>query len=241
PVTRALRVLVVNGEAAADPYEDEVYLLTVAIRPEGPQFSGNDLTVVDESELETVDLSAYHLVLLANVYRLTEEAAVRLERYVAAGGGVGIFLGDQIDPEIYNRILYRDGRGLLPAQLGEVVVAPRDRAGFVLGQMDQNHPLMRRFADPQAGLLRGVLAWQFVAAEPAKEDAAAAVAAETATRPANGAPQAGAVARVLARFDDPDKRPALVERAFGNGRVLLMTTTVDKEWTNLPDRPVFVV
>lgn len=240
PVARALRVLVVNGEAAADPYQDEVFLLTVAMRPEGPQFSGNDVTVIDENELEAADLSTYHVVLLANVYRVTEEAAARLEQYAAAGGGVGFFLGDQVDPEIYNRILYRDGKGLLPAHLSEAMSAPSDKTGLGFGEVDGAHPLMRRFADAQVGFFQGVQAWRLFASEAAAGGAASAPA--PATRP-NGAPaaQPGGPARVLLRADTPEKQPLLVERPFGAGRALLMTTSIDKEWNNLADRPVYVV
>ena len=34
--------------------------------------------------------------------------------------------------------------------------------------------------------------------------------------------------------------PALVEAEIGRGRVLLLTTTVDREWTDLPIRPGFL-
>src|SRR5205823_9407451 len=34
--------------------------------------------------------------------------------------------------------------------------------------------------------------------------------------------------------------PALVEAEMGRGRVLLLTTTVDREWTDLPIRPGFL-
>ena len=34
--------------------------------------------------------------------------------------------------------------------------------------------------------------------------------------------------------------PALVEAEVGRGRVLLLTTTVDREWTDLPIRPGFL-
>jgi hypothetical protein len=241
PVARALRVLLVNGEPSADPYQDEVFLLSVAIRPEGPQFSGNEVTVVDESNLESADLSAYHVIMLANVYRLTEEVAARLESFAAAGGGVAVFMGDQVDPEIYNRILYRDGKGLMPAQLGEVISAPNDRPGFGFGDVDGSQPLMRRFADPQAGLLRGVTTWRFIAAEPAAVGATTAPAGSAPKAAGSANSQLGVPARVLLRFDDPDKHPALIERPFGNGRVVLLTTSIDKEWTSLPDRPLFVL
>ena len=80
PVARALKVLIVNGEPSADPYLDEVFLLRVALRPEGPQFSGNDLVVIDETEFEQTDPSGFHVVLLANVYRITEAIAEDFQR-----------------------------------------------------------------------------------------------------------------------------------------------------------------
>jgi len=83
PVARALRVLLVNGEASSDPYEDEVFLLSVALRPEGPQFSGNELTTIDANELDASDLTPFHLVILANVNRVNEETAERLKFYVS--------------------------------------------------------------------------------------------------------------------------------------------------------------
>jgi hypothetical protein len=44
--------------------------------------------------------------------------------------------------------------------------------------------------------------------------------------------------RVLARLDDG--APLIVERAVGAGRVLLFTSSLDREWNDLPVQPVFV-
>lgn len=237
PVARALRVLIVNGEPSPDPFLDEVFLLTAAVRPEGPQFSGNEVTIVDDNEFEATDLSSYHAVVLANVYRVSEEMASRLESYLEAGGGVEIFLGDQVDAEVYNRILFRDGKGLLPARLGEMVSAPADSAGFAFGTPDPSHPALKRFRDAQISYFQGAAAGHFFAAEPASIAATA-----PASRP-NGGDAGVAIgpARVLMRFSDSDGHPALIERTYGAGRVLLITTSVDREWTNLPERPVYVV
>jgi hypothetical protein len=43
---------------------------------------------------------------------------------------------------------------------------------------------------------------------------------------------------VLARLDQGD--PLLLERALGNGRVLVFASSLDREWTDLPLQPVFV-
>ena len=44
--------------------------------------------------------------------------------------------------------------------------------------------------------------------------------------------------RVLIRLDDGT--PLLLERALGAGRVLLFTSSLDREWNDLPVQPVFV-
>jgi hypothetical protein len=48
----------------------------------------------------------------------------------------------------------------------------------------------------------------------------------------------GADDRVLIRLDDGT--PLLIERTVGAGRVLLFTSSLDREWNDLPVQPVFV-
>ena len=242
PVARALRILLVNGEASADPYEDEVFLLGVALRPEGPQFSGNELTTIDANELDATDLTPFHLVILANVNRVNEETAERLKSYVSAGGGLAIFLGDQVDTDLYNRVLYRDGSGLLPAKLGELSATVADQAGIAVGELDAAHPVMRPLARGNVSLFAGAQVYQFVACEPAAATQPATgetAATQPSTMPASDA--APGPTRVLIRLADADKHPLLMDRSFGAGRVMLYTSSADKEWNNLADRPVFVV
>jgi hypothetical protein len=45
---------------------------------------------------------------------------------------------------------------------------------------------------------------------------------------------------VIARFDDADEHAAVIERRFGAGRVILVTTSADKEWHTWPDHPTFL-
>ena len=253
PVARALRVLLVNGEPSSDTYQDETFLMSVALRPTGPQFSGNEVTVVDENEFESTDFAPFHVVVLANVYRITEEIAGRLEGYVRGGGGLIIFMGDQIDPELYNRILYRDGQGVLPARLDELVTTAADRP---VGLVDINvsNPMMRRFRDAQVPYFEGVSVYRYVVTEPATvttapaETGGSAATAPAGTSgapngasPSNGSAEPRGPAVVLLRYNDLDRTPAIIERPMGAGHAMLITTTADKEWTNLPERPVYVV
>lgn len=242
PVARALRILLVNGELSSDPYEDEVFLLSVALRPEGPQFSGNELTSIDANELDACDLTPFHLVILANVNRVTEETAERLTSYVAGGGGLGLFLGDQVDTDLYNRLLYREGTGLLPAKLGEPRTTAADRPGLPLSELDTDHPVMRPLARGSINLFAGAQVDQYVACEPATDPqltTGAAAASRPATLPGSDPPPGPA--RVLIRLADADRHPLLIDRPFAAGRVMLYTSSADKEWNNLADRPVFVV
>jgi uncharacterized membrane protein len=241
-VARALRLLLVNGEASADPYQDEAHLLNIALRPEGPEFSGNETTIINETELEVADLSNYHAVLLLNVNRVTEAMQNRLETYAAGGGGVVFFLGDQVDGNAYSRLLYRGGTGLLPAMLGDVSTAPAQQPGYRLEATDVDHPVIRKLGGTSATLLGGSLVWQwFDCAVPSSRPSTDGAPPLPDGRGSQSQPMERANAQVLLRLSDQQQSPILLERPFGRGRVLMCTTSADKEWNNLADQPVFVV
>ncbi|HOW19098.1 MAG TPA: hypothetical protein PLC79_08675, partial [Phycisphaerae bacterium] len=224
---RAIRVLLVQGQGEAGA-RDEPPLLAVALRPEGPVFSGNEVDVIDENALEDANLGAYHVVILANVFRLTESVAAQVEAFARAGGGVVIFLGEQVDPELYNRLLYRGGAGLLPARLAGPIEAPATGAAYRFGDPDYTHPLLRHFAGSDVPFFDGVLTRQFIGCQPAGAES------RPATAPASE-PAERSAARVILSYDDPDRHPAIVEQVFGRGHAVLFTTTADKAWTNFPD------
>lgn len=226
-VVPAVSVLIVNGEPNTDHLRDETHLLQTALHPAGRAASGNEPTVIEEHDLEVADLSAHDVIILANVSRITAGAQQRLEQFVQAGGGLVVFAGDQIDPDFYNERLYNGGHGLLPAAVNDVVTAPAGGEPFAFASWQSGHPILRDFVDPLAGVLRQVRVYAFLATR--KENAAS-------TRPtgnSQGEPlDRGAT--VLAQFSDADRSLAIVERPFGQGRCLLVTTSVDQEWTDWP-------
>ncbi len=228
PVVGAIRALIVNGEPSADEFNDEVGLLTTALRPEGDVFSGMESVVVDEAGFEDVNLSEFHLVILANVYRVVEPMVAPLERFVRGGGGLIIYLGDQVDPELYNSTLFRDGKGLSPVELIEIR-RPGDAAHLVV--TDRVHPAVRGVGreDDPLGLGRIPFRVFFKSMPYDAEEHGDGIATDPA-RPA----------RVVARFDDSEESPAIVERSFGTGRVVLLASSVDKEWNLWADHPTFV-
>ncbi|MGD2109816.1 MAG: BatA domain-containing protein [Phycisphaerae bacterium] len=254
-VADAVRVLVVNGEPSADSFDDEVTFLVTALRPEGEVFSGNEVTVVDESQLEEARLSRFHVVVLANVYRLSEAAIGGLEQFVRGGGGLLVFLGDQVDPDLYNVALYRDGEGVLPVELTEVIRPPRP---VRLKITDRLHPVMRGLAGEGDPLGVGNIAFfEFVGCVPhegSREEGAGNGDEGTESSGSSAVPEPeslsgggtaspigiGVPARVLARFNDADEHPAIVERRFGQGRVVVVATAADKEWHHWADHPTYL-
>lgn len=234
-VVSAIRVLIVNGEPSADEYEDEVSLLRTALRPEGEVFSGHEVTVIEESALEGTALSAYHAVILANVYRLSEPAIELVERFARSGGGVMIFLGDQVDATSYKDFLYRDGAGLLPVAPTEVM-HPAEPVRLVIA--DRLHPALGALGGGEDPLGLGQIPFfEYFATLAGQPDAAAD--ADKAGKPESAEDQPN-LPRVIARFNDADQSPAIVERAFGLGRVMLFTTSADKEWNLWADHPTYL-
>ena len=103
--------------------------------------------------------------------------------------------------------------GMLPARTGAIT----DRSsggGARLASLERGHPVFVPFADSHSGDLT-----------------AARVLRRRDLRPV-------ADAAVLARFDDG--AVALVERAVGDGRVLMWASTLDGWWTDVALQPMFV-
>jgi len=235
-VVSAVRILLVNGEPSADEYDDEVALLTTALRPEGEVFSGHEVVVVDEPGLAEANLAGFHVVVLANVYRVSEPTIESLERIVRQGGGVVFFLGDQVDAELYNATLFRGGEGLLPAELGELV-RPADPAHLVI--TDRLHPALRAVGreDDPLGIAQ-VPFYEYFSCKTLGGTVADMPQGGSSDKSENVAVEQST--RVVARFDSSDEHPAILESRLGQGRVLLITTTADKEWHQWPDHPTYL-
>ena len=229
-VQSAIKVLLVNGEPSTRTIDDEVAVLRTALHPEGEVFSGVQVAIADESELDNdagvANLDDVHLLILANVYRLSEETVNRIEAFVAGGGGLAIFLGDQVDAQLYNERLFKNGAGLLPCQLGQVItVTDATSPPGLTG--DWTHPMLRVFSGEQNPFLSSLAFWQYFECVPPNTE---------------GDDESNV--RVVARFSDARQLPAIVESAggeSGRGKVLLMTSSADSEWNNWPGRPSYLV
>ncbi|TWT45657.1 hypothetical protein RAS1_20850 [Phycisphaerae bacterium RAS1] len=242
-VRPAISVLLINGQPAADPATDEVALLRYALAPPGPFSSGVNVEVITADELETSDLGRFEAVLACNIAAPTEGAAAALVRYVQAGGGVVFFLGENTgDPDGFNRALFDEGRGVLPAPLVSRAAVGGDGVGLVrVGA----HPITAMFPAGAESISEYVHFREFYrCAEPGGADAGKAGAdGREAPRDSTGAAAAPAsapassAASVVARYLDAENSAAWVERVIGRGRAMLFTSTIDQDWNDWARAP----
>jgi len=230
-VVRGLPVLVVDGDPSAVFGRRESFFLARALAPPGDALSGIALDIVTENEFESLPLENYQVVFLANLYRLTAEQCQKLEKWVRAGGGLAIALGDQIDEQLYNETLYAGGKGLLPAQLIGIRGDESERRWVHLRVDQAQHPVMRVFDGENNPFLDAVLVFRWWQVELSGGEE---IATQTAIAGQQGV-------SIPARYTDAEGSPALVEQALGDGRVVLITTPVDGDWTNWPADPSYVV
>ncbi|MGD8451666.1 MAG: BatA domain-containing protein [Phycisphaerae bacterium] len=219
-VKPSLPVLVVDGAPAADPHNDEVFLLRTALAPSGPLSSGLRVDVVDPDELAAAELESYDAVLLCNLAPPGAGLIGQLQRYVRRGGGLAFFLGSEVgDASAYNRAFYADGTGLLPLPL-ERLGSPTGQAAGVGLIRATPHPVTTAFPASADTLSEYVHFWRYFRcrtdAESLERDPAPAI---------------------LAHYTDDEQTPALIERPHGRGRVLLFTSSVDLDWNDWARSP----
>ncbi len=215
----SMRVLLVNGSPSSVPYDDELFFLTRAIEPLTQRGTGLSPSLTTADGLLNHDLDDYDVVLLANLRRPSNDQARALREFVEAGGGLMITMGDQVDEDAYNQhlsdLLPRPLRGIkLLAERGDPdapIKATR------LGHPQRQHPLFRDSDLPGTGALSNVSVYQYMLLDPAPSERQA---------------------QVLMTYQD--NAPALVERPVGRGRVLLWTTSIDRDWTDFPVRTTYL-
>jgi len=229
-VRPARKVLVLNGEPdVMNPQADEAYYLLVAIDPTADYRYGTAVDVVSADRAEQVDFEAYDAVIMANVAELLPAELKALTEYVSAGGGLAIFLGDQIKLNFYSGEFYKRGTGLCPLPVGVPRGDANRRMSFARLARDRiaNDAVMRAFHEKRSQFTQLVRFYAYVGI-----DAKATVSAVSS-----------AVGRVnvLARFNDPESTPAIASRTFGDGTVAMIGSSADIEWTDWPKDPTYII
>jgi len=232
-VRDGVSALIVNGAPDPEPYINETDYLVAALDPGSKGLGGWRPTVITDRDLPAAQFDKFDLVVLANVATVPQAKLAELETYVRNGGSVAIFLGDRLDRAFYNAALFKDGAGLLPGKLGVMEGDPNNaEKSFRLKIEPGAHPLQTALGGELAALLAGVHVRAFVPIESG-----------TGVPPVSSSMgQAGRLSySVLASFSDRANSPALVERRFGNGRVLVFASTASARWHDWPANPSYPV
>lgn len=223
PVREFLNVLLVDGHFKSEPFEAETDFLAAALNPASDTTgapSAIRTTVVAESQLARLELTSYDTVVLCNIAQFTESEVSSLEDYLKQGGGVVVFGGDQVVRENYNRLLYADGKGLLPASIGANVgdASKKNESAFGLQPLGYRHPIVEEFANESEAVqasLTGTRVYEF----------------HKLTIPK------GSKAKVALGFENGD--PAVIEIPRHRGTVIQVATSADSGWSNWPAHPSY--
>lgn len=225
-----VKVLVVDGQPGRDPRDSETFFLRNALLPiaagKADEFH-HKVTVIPSTELETTKFDPYDVVFLANVTDVSPATLDAFAGYVGRGGGLVIFPGGNVNLNFYNDQLGKAYQ-FLPAQLSDAHGDPeKEEDAFHLQGSNFEHPIASLWNDRAAGSPAGANFYRAFDLIPAKADA-------SAPKPAANLPEIGSP-RVVMSF--ADGKPAVIERAWGRGRVVLFASTADTDWNDLPARP----
>jgi len=221
---KVVESLVIDG----DPKARDAFFLTSALAPGGKTASGLKPMIETPRYLRDHPLERFETIFLLNVPRLDQAEIAALEAFVKAGGGLGIFLGEQTRVDFINNELYRDGQGLFPVPLAGPAELVVDRLEKAPDLQVEDHPIFSVFAGERNSFLSMVVVNRYFAV------------------PATWSPDPESTVRVIARLRN--QAPLAVERKFGAGRVVAMLTkaspteTTLGSWNNWGrDNPSYVV
>ncbi len=219
PVKDSLLIRLVDGEPSSEPFGGEVDYLAAPLSIGVGEAEAWRVEVVQEEDFLSPRLEPADVLVLANVAAPTPEQAERLGQLVRDGMGLMIFTGGRVDTGLYNDLLDRDEVPILPARMKALVDEPSPRPD-------------RRAGPPVAA---------GDAAGPEGVGPGAGARSGRSWRSTKRTDEGEGEVRVLARWNDPGRSPAVVERIVGDGRVLLWTTTADRDGNDWPVEPSFVL
>jgi hypothetical protein len=213
-------VLIIDGS----PELRHAYYLASAFRPGGRANTGIQPEIKTPEFLRDATpqmLRDYHAVFLLDVPRLDDRAIENLELYATDGGGVAFFAGPEVDLTFTTNRLYRSGTGLFPLPLESEDFLPREDVREAPDIEVTDHPVFEVFLGERNPLIRLITVEKYL------------------RPPFDWKPEPDSTVQVAASLRN--QMPLVVERQFGEGRVMAFLTAVEPGWNNWGNDPSFVV
>ncbi|MFQ6114106.1 MAG: BatA domain-containing protein [bacterium] len=203
-ISNEIAVLIVGKQ------KEDTYYLNVALHPEEGVASFIKIKEILYKELLQQKLEDYQVVIFSNVPKLENAAALKLQSFVAAGGGLMVFLGADVDLRNYNEIFHKKLN--LPL-LTQSVRKTYENEFLSFGRIDFSHPIFR-------GVFEG---------EKKVESPHIRFALNiTSENPLDK----------IIEFSNG--APFLFESRYRKGRIMYVTTSLSRDWSDLVLRGVFV-
>lgn len=207
-----VRVVLINGEPRRARLDDETFFADAAL-----SHSATRLRTLLTADLDADVLAAADVAVCANAEALSSTTVAKLEAWVQAGGGLLIATGSNVDATAYQQKM----RPLVPWLRDPVDVAwgalaqERKERALAMTNWDASHPIFAAFAPSDPSLT----AARFRKITLVGGDA-------------------NTTDRVIARYDND--AAALIERRLGAGRILVFTSTLDRDWNDLALGPGYL-
>ena len=207
-----IKVVILNGTPSSTPVLDGAFFIGKALAPDTN--SAFATRIVPAAQAKPEDLTDAQVVIAANVSKVSAQVQASLGELLQRGGGLLLLPGETVEPKEFNATF----ADLSPCRLRRVLTMETpegaDVTGAMIAKIDFEHPVFEIFLHPHYGdfsMARFLRWWEISDSQ-------------TST--------------VLARFDD--NRPAVLERQIGRGIAMLLASSPDLRWSNLPLRAVFL-
>ena len=217
-VTDELPVLVADGSSATDPMQTDVGYLLASLGFKQDNVtqnveweSGFRVEVIPVADLANQALDQFRCLILANPRRLAQAELEPIKEYVRNGGGLWLALGDAISAEDFNDTWFQNGISLSPLPLLTTIGDQDDRDTFShIQPPEESHPATQLLADMQRLDIDRVQVFRRHQFDELR-------AMDTS---------------ILLRLDQGDA--LAVEKAFGDGRCIVLATPLGLAWSNFP-------
>ena len=254
-VAKSLPILLINGTATSAPADRDTFFAELAFSSSQQGVPWVATRVLDAAEVQPEDLISVAAVICCNVSRLSPSVSAALEQFAADGNGVLIASGPGTTTESFRSCFVQSGlipsleavriREAGPAATDTVRVAPLSiQPGW----------LERFRSDPARSFLKASFQqWTLFKITPPdtgtgnplqkkSDESSSGMQSPDSAPKAGPNPSAGSpgtqTPMVLAQLASGD--PLILEVRHGKGLILLLTTTLDRQWSDLPTRSDFV-
>ncbi len=190
--------------------KSDTQYIRLALQPKDDVASYLDITEIMQHELDEIDLNKFKAVILSNVPKFTAATVLKLQSFVKAGGGLMLFLGENVDLRNYNEHLHKKLR--LPS-ITQTVSKESENQFLSLGKIDFSHPIFRGVFEDD----------KFV------ETPHVRFAVDVDSKPS-----------VDEIIEYSNGSPFLFETKLQSGRILYVTTSLARAWSDLVVKGFFV-